>query len=283
MRMDRDRGEDALRSFLDDGATTLPDRMLDAVLDGVATTPQHGTSRLGWLASAPLVWGGIAAAMLVFAVVVGGNLRQPWLVGEPPTSAAPTPIVAVDLQEFVELPAGRYAVPPPYPSNISFEVPSGWSSCSASRYEQAVCLTTPGGNPPIAISFLIIENVMADPCGDPPDPPVGPGLDDLATAISSMRGFTATPIARLTVDGHDARELTVTAPARGTCNLPTWITPTRTNGVGGGEANLVRMIDVDGVRFVMAGAYFPLDDGRMGADDQRAVIRSIFDSVRIGG
>jgi hypothetical protein len=278
---DRDRREDTLRAFLEDGASTLPDHVLDAVLDRLAVTPQRSAAWHGWLsAAAPLVWGSVVAAALVVAMLAGDALLRPPPVGEPPASPMATPLT-VNLQRSVELPAGRYAVPPPYPSGISFEVPSGWSSCSQSRYEQGVCLTA-AGNPPIAVSFLIVENVMADPCDDPPDPPVGPGLDDLATAIASMKDFAATSIERLTVDGHDARELTVTAPARGTCGLPTWITPTRTNRVGGGEANLVRIIDVDGVRFVMAGAYFPLDNREMRAEAQVAMIRSIFDSVRIG-
>ena len=123
---------------------------------------------------------------------------------------------------------------------------------------------------------------MADPCGDALDPPVGGDIDAVAEAIANLPEFTASPIESLTVNGHDARELTVIAPARGRCNLQSWITPSRTNGIGGGEANLLRIYDIDGVTFMVAGVYYPLDTTDRSVDEQLALVRSVIESVRIG-
>jgi hypothetical protein len=148
-----------------------------------------------------------------------------------------------------------------------------------SEYEQGVC--TPLGQTDIGVTFMIVEDVVGDPCtGERRRAPVGPGLDDLAAAIAGMPGFEASPVEIGTVDGHDARTLTVTA-AVGCRNLVTWVTPSRTNGVSVGEANLVRIVDVDGVRVVIAGAYQPMGVGPLDAVEQRALIEGVIESVRI--
>jgi len=84
--------ERIVRSWMDEGVTALPDRVLDAVLDQIPATPQR---RAGWPARrfttlSTYARYGLVAAGIVLAAVVGiaiyGNS-----VGGPSTSASPTP------------------------------------------------------------------------------------------------------------------------------------------------------------------------------------------------
>lgn len=280
---DRDHASAKLEAWLAEGSTSAPDYVLNAALDQVATTPQQRGfwSRVVSLGTPPLLWAAAAAALLVAALLVGAPpLEQPPMGLGSDSHASATPRTDVDLATFAgPLPAGRYAVSPPFPPGITFEVPNGWSSCSPAEFEQTVCRDSPDSLD-LHVSFLIVDDVVEDPCsGTVRDQPVGPGLDDLAEALAALPGFTASSIQSLTVDGHEARELTITAVS-GCSSLQTWITPLRTNGVSAGETNRVRIIDVDGVRVVVASASHP-GRGGLGGDEQRALIEAIFESVRI--
>ena len=81
-----------VRSWLDEGVTALPDRVLDAVLDQLPATPQR---RAGWLARrfptlSTYARYGLVAAAIVLAAVIGigiyGNS-----VGGPGPSQTPSP------------------------------------------------------------------------------------------------------------------------------------------------------------------------------------------------
>jgi hypothetical protein len=55
----------------------------------------------------------------------------------------------------------------------------------------------------------------------------------------------------------------------------TWATRDRANGVSAGEVNLVRILDVDGVRVVITGAYHPAQASEPVPDDLMRVIASV--------
>jgi hypothetical protein len=157
------------------------------------------------------------------------------------------------------LPPGRYALAGSFPVELTFDVPAGWLSCSIGVMEQGVCRSPAGDESGIGLAFLFVENVVADPCNgaDLQEPPVGPTVDDLVDAVSSLDGFEATAAEDVTVDGFPAKRLTITAPDESSCGLFTWATPDRTNGVGRSEINDLHIVDVDGVRILISAAYFP--------------------------
>ena len=169
---------------------------------------------------------------------------------------------------------------PDFPVEITFDLPAGWSSCSNGVLEQGVCrgigtTDAPGG---VGVGFLIVDTVVADPCDSTSllDPPVGPSIDDLATALSNLPGFEATPVEDVSIDGFDVKRFTITAPEDPACDtLSTWATPTRTNGVGPGEANLIHIIDVDGVRVVLTFGYFGSQVSEQDLSPAEEVIASI--------
>lgn len=98
MSTDRDV-ERIVRSWMDEGVTALPDRVLDLVLDQLPATPQR---RASWLArrfpllNNNIVRFGIAAAAVVLVAIVGITLLPRVGVGGPDASPSPR-ASAVDL------------------------------------------------------------------------------------------------------------------------------------------------------------------------------------------
>ena len=105
---------------------------------------------------------------------------------------------------------------------------------------------------------MTVDNVFIDPC-DPTrgllDPPVGPTVDDLATALGSVTGLEASAPTDITVAGSPGKrvDLTVTETVdpcpdgeksllRGTVDAP---------GPGLGDDYRLWIVDVDGHRLVM--------------------------------
>jgi hypothetical protein len=81
-----------VRSWLDEGVTRLPDRVLDAVLDQVPATPQRRSWRLAWRFDQMNTYAKLiatAAAVLVVAVV--GYQFLPGRSGPGGQTAAPSP------------------------------------------------------------------------------------------------------------------------------------------------------------------------------------------------
>jgi hypothetical protein len=183
------------------------------------------------------------------------------------------------LTDGSDLPAGRYAVPDTLGVPITVQVPAGWSNCSLGPEEVGVCR----GPESSGVAFSVVVDVLEDPCEHvPSDPPLGPGVDDLVQAIIGLDGFTSTEPEVTTVDGHPAQRLTVMAPTQYVCTssgdgLGTWATASRVNGVGLGETNELRVLEVNGVRVLIAAAY-----GSTASEALRDEVRDVLDSVRIG-
>jgi hypothetical protein len=274
-----------LEGYLDEfeGFTPLPAAVRDAVRAELPTTKQIG---LIWPIrrfpmKSNIVRFGIAAAAVVLAVILGINFLSEPNVGDAPEptatrTASPAAAATPSALPFARaLSAGRYSLGPAFPVGLTFEVPEGWESCSAGELDQCVIRE---GETPIGVGFLIVENVVADPCGSPSDlldPPVGPSVDDLVTAISNLQGFEATAATELTVDGFRGKEFTVTAPKDAGCGA-TWATAHRTNGVGPGEINLMRILDVAGTRVVISATHFP-----EASEAQLSALDSVLASIQI--
>jgi hypothetical protein len=225
----------------------------------------------------------VAFVAVVAVAAIGVALLRPGStsgVGQvPPTRPSPSNLPSLPPEGGVVLP-GTHVLGPGFPVRITFDVPAGWGGCSASPVEQSVCAGMVGGAPAPAVGFAIIDNVVADPCGTAlKSPPVGPSVDDLVAAISGLDRFQATAPVDITLDGYQGKSFEVTAPAGTSCELLTWATANRTNGVAPGEVNLVRIYDVGGVRVMVAGAYHPATGG----PNDRAEVEQVLDSVHLGG
>ncbi len=87
---------------------------------------------------------------------------------------------------------------------ITYTLPDGWA---------------PGGSTYIVdagdavMHFWTVGNVYADGCRwTLQDPPLGPTVDDLATAWGELPGFTATTPVAVTVDGYAGKRVAYTVP-----------------------------------------------------------------------
>jgi hypothetical protein len=206
---------------------------------------------------------------------------------QPASETASTPSAAASTRELpsegpVDLTAGSYSLSD-FPVAITFHIPpleppAVWFACPSSPVEQAVCYES-ATEQFVAVTFQIVDNVVAE-CADQEtaellDPPVGPSVDDLVTAISSLDGYEATAPVDVTVSGFEGKEFTLTAVRHG-CGA-TWATADRITGMGADERNLLRIVDVDGVRVVIAGAY-----NADTPDADVATMEQVMDSVQIG-
>ena len=208
------------------------------------------------------------------------------------TTTSPTPACETDPAPWLErdhaLSAGCYVLSE-FPAGITYELPEveppgEWTSCSPSPTEQAACYWPDGPDSDIddagAVTFQIVDNVVADPCSDQDtaellNPPVGPSVDYLVEAISNLEGYEATDPVDITVSGFDGKEFMLTAPDTEGCNA-TWATADRTTGMGANEINLLRIVDVDGVRVVITSAYHPET-----TEAAVAALQQVMDSVQI--
>ena len=282
--------DDLERRLVDFYATEAPRRAPDWVLTSTLATVDTTRQRraaiaLPWRFPHMNVYAKAAAAIVAVIAVaaIGIVLVRPGStsgVGQVPTTR-PSPSILPSLPpEGGSVAPGTHTLGPGFPVKITFDVPAGWGGCSASPVEQSVCAQMVGGAPGPGVGFAIIDNVVADPCGTAlKSPPVGPSVDDLVAAISGLDRFQATTAVDVTLDGYRGKSFDVTAPAGTSCELRTWATADRTNGVSPGEVNVVRIYDVGGVRVMVAGAYHP----DAGGPSARAQVEQVLDSVHIGG
>ena len=179
------------------------------------------------------------------------------------------------------LEAGTYYVDDPFPVQASFTVPNGWEVWAYTTAASQVNLAKPEVG---EVSLEIVDNVSADPCtSEPLDPPVGPSVDELVAALSNLSefGFEVSPATDITIDGFRGKQLALQAPPNETPECDgwlTWRTTTRQNGVGPGESNEVRILDVDGVRLMISVAHGPAEL----PPGARSEIDAVVDSIQIG-
>jgi hypothetical protein len=285
MSSDRDTTR-IVRSWLEEGVTALPDRVLDGVLDQLPATRQR-RSLWRWFAigdvgaNARLA---MAAVAVVVVAVLGFGLL-PAIVGPsgpggpaPSPTPAPTPTPAILPSPAAEatLTPGRYTLQAFSVPGISLDVPAGWFPCYGDPNEEGVC-----SERQLEVAALIVQNVVAGQCGSGGElrsPPPGPSVDELVAAISNIPGVTVTPAIDVSIDGIAGKELTVTAAEPASCTIQTWATSDRTNGMGNDETDIVRILDVGGTRVLIVGAYhlaYPE------AQADAALVRQLLDSVQI--
>jgi len=304
MTTDRDTTR-IVRSWLGTGEHESADHVLDAVLDQLDTTPQRRAT--WWPARRFLdmnntVRYAIAAAVVAVVAVaaLSYGLMQTGTIGQGPSQPSPSQASSPSqpspsagqtaIAHFPSFPgaprpveAGIYQLPPGWldplndvPVSISFVVPAGWLSCT----NNAGLLCLDGGVADVNID--IVTNVVADPCRTAlRDPSVGPTVDDLVTAVSSLPWSAITPPIDVTVDGFRGKEFDVTAPASSPCAgdaFAVWRTAiNRMHEIFPGDGNRLRILDVQGTRVVIVGSYRPgITSSRVLAE-----INAIIDSVRI--
>lgn len=283
-----------LDAWMDLGPTSAPKRVADGVRLEVRSTRQTANRKWWPPRRVPDMNNqrrlALAAVAVAAVSALGYGVMQVETVGQGP-SQAPSPSAAqTAAAHFPVFPgpprpvdAGIYRLGPESPGPdlpvaITFVVPAGWLSCANNA--GFLCPADGVGG----VNIFSVTNVVADPCDEttPRDTPVGPTVDDLVTAVSSLPWAAITPPTDVSVDGFRGKEFEVTAPTRSPCvgmdDLAPWAT-TFTDGMGSlspGERSRLRILDVQGTRVVIAGYYLP---GTTSLQDL-AEINAIIDSVR---
>jgi len=218
-----------------------------------------------------------------------------------PSDPSPTPTVqdVMELEKFAPLEPGTYFIDPDAdpttPLRVLYEVPvEGWSMW--------IGASKPADDGHVGVSITTVTNLVRHGCRDhsPADPPVGPSVDDLTTALSDLAPFEVTsPAKDVTIYGYSGKYLELTVPdlpvegqgddrrftgcMEGT--LKSWIAPTLVArggyafygyNVEPGRTEKFWILDVDGTRLVIEANWSPASPRKDVAE-----MRAILDSIRI--
>jgi hypothetical protein len=301
MSSDRDTTR-IVRSWLEDGVTRLPDRVLDSVLDELPTTPQRRATP--WPArrhprmNNSIVRFGVAAAAVVIVAIVGFSfLSRPNLGGDADSTPAPRSAQSPKALpiENVPLEAGTYVAQPfaelvnpeadaeARAINVTLTVPDGWRSFGGGAVLPVEANSSEGPDG-MSLGFGQVHGLYSDPCeaiGATPDIAVGPTVDDLARALAEQAAYEATSPTDVTLGGHSGKRMDLLLPSEG--EYEACITHRRFHPWDGsiyaqglGNRWHLWILDVDGVRMVVQTQDFEATP----AQDQ-AELQAIVDSIRI--
>jgi hypothetical protein len=282
-----------VRSWLDEGVTQLPDRVLDLVLDQVPATPQR---RAGWLARRFPVMNtttfrlSVAAVVVVLAVILGINfLPGPNTGGPPEATPSPTPSASPPIDftrhpgEGAELEPGAYLITYASPVQVTITVPDEPYESWPSAWYKALFDSGPWHQSNQAtLGFALIENVFEDPCAPElgmRDPAVGPTVDDLASAIAALPGVEVVGPSDVSLAGFSGQYMELSGIDRSAdCSEEPvmWVTTRGDSGLLPSVDDLVRVwiLDVAGARLVV------LASEAAGFTDQ-AALQDLVDSIQI--
>jgi hypothetical protein len=280
-----------VRSWLEEGRTALPDRVLDTVLDQLPATRQR---RARWPARRfgemnAFTKFAVAAAAVVVVAVAGIMVfpRTGGIGGPGPTAVpapTPTPIsLPVDPQELTVTVPGRYLAGAPFQIPVTFNLPADWAGKVGGPY--AAYLYPAGVNSITEIALTLSQTIYADPCHDRGflSPQPGPTVDSLVAALSSLPGFVATTPTEVTIDGYSGKQLMLTAPADfSACTLSSdgyrlWRLP-----LGGiqsfhpGQRTTLWIVDVNGKRLIISSDSYQTTSAR-----ELVEVQGILDSIHI--
>ena len=277
-----------VRSWLEEGATALPDRVLDAVLDQVPATRQRRARWPAWrfrdmnnVSTYRPGDGGCcrrcpdrAATWCPARIGVGGP--------QPSPTATPTPTITGSLQGQGRLEPGRYLVNAGVPG-VTVTVPAAWTTDT-----DWVVIGPRGNEAPVgmAVRFYQIDNLAKNPLSVSDgkfNPPLGPTVSDLVQAIVTHTAWTAGAPTDITIDGHAGQRVEFAIPSDaklgaagqfclsldtdGTCGIWGW---------SPGQTFDWSIVDVGGRRLVIDAFHYP---GTSAAD--LAAQQAVVDSVKV--
>jgi hypothetical protein len=217
-----------VRSWLEEGTTALPDRVLDAVLDQLPATPQRRSwwpaRRLRQMnASMRLVAAGAAAVIALGVIAItfwprAGGIASPGSSPSPTQSATVTPTASGVALLDGELAPGTYVFVPctsgPCQTSdesihLTIDVPGGWSGV----VPNAVWLdenAAPGG---AALGIGFGGSLPRDPCLTTDLIATGSTVDGFANAIAAHPVLDATDPVDVSLGGYSGKYIDLQLPS----------------------------------------------------------------------
>jgi hypothetical protein len=212
-------------------------------------------------------------------------------------TASPTIQNIMDLPNFAPLEPGTYFIDPDLdpstPLRVVYEVPAeGWSMWIGAAK------SADDGH--VMVSITTVTNLVRHGCRDHSwaDPPVGPSVDDLATALSNLAPFRVTsPPKDVTIYGYRGKHLELTVPdlpvegqgddrSFAQCvggNLKSWVAAIDAAEEGDafygynaepGRTEEFWILDVEGTRLMIEANWSP-DSPRKDVSEMRAILDTI--------
>ena len=292
MSTDRDTAR-IVRSWLSDDGYESADRVLDAVLDQLDTTPQRRAT--WWPArrlpemnnTTRLVLGAVAVVVtallgITFLVPGGPSIGGPGPTNEASLAPEPTPTALRASEGEVQLEPGTY-ISHPLASNpslaVTFTVPDGWYALDASTLVPLGDDSTQGPDG-AAFAFLEIPGIYSDPCESlgEPDVDAGATAEDLADAFSAQTAYEAS-ITDLTLDGYSGKQVELQLPSEFDASCPReeyFVFGGGPYPQGPDNRWHLTILDVDGSRLVI----FSHDFAGTPAE-RRADLQAMVDSIEI--
>ena len=238
---------------------------------------------------------------VALVVALAGCAPSPGTADEaasPPTGISepsPTPTVRdiIEVEDFAILEPGAYSIDPDSdpstPLRVVYEVPfDGWYKWIGAAKS--------AGDGHVGVGITTVTNLVSHGCRDHEraDPPVGPTVDDLATALSDLAPFEVTsPPRDVSIYGYRGKHLQWRVPdmpveesaddldfvrcTRG--NLKSWISPAwgpYYGYTGPGYTEEFWILDAEGTRLMIV--------AKRSADsspEDLAELRAVLDSIRI--
>ena len=216
MTAERDT-ERIVRSWLELGATRLPDHILDGVLDQLPATPQRRPWWPAWRfaqmnVSLKLAMGAAAIVLVACsATTCSPDARTPESAARKhrrrrvPRRRRSRSRHRTSAQTS---PPGRYRLAEPFLQPVSLTLPAGWQIDQLDTGMVKLRIDRSGG---AEIDFVIVDGVPLDPChpdrgNRSPAPVTASGLE---AAFMGMTGFVATPPLTTSIDGRQVRHFTI--------------------------------------------------------------------------
>ncbi len=270
-----------LEGYLDEyeGSTPLPDEVRDAIRAELPSIEQRPAWWPAWrfpemnsfakfgLAAAAVV----IAALLGFNYLVAPNIGGPGLDDPSPT---PTPSPQALTVSAGELAAGTYQFTVLGTVDVTLTVPDGWANIGGfgANGDGTAVVVWPSDEE--------VAHVYADPCRWQDgfvDPPVGPTVDDLATAFANQPQRGESVPTDVTIDGYSGKTIELSVPDDinfADCDdgqFQSWEGRTHQEP---GQIDRLYILDVDGQRVLIDAHFIP---GTSEADlaEQQAILDSI--------
>ncbi|HUF06566.1 MAG TPA: hypothetical protein VMP86_04155 [Candidatus Binatia bacterium] len=218
-----------VRSWLDEGVTQLPDRVLDAVLDRVPATRQRRATWWPARRNEPMntmLKFGLAAAVVVVAALIGinylgtSNVGGPGIDNSTPTpeatatpEATPTPAHEGLLPEGPHVLSDGEEIDGALMMPITVTVPPDWYGEPGGGF---IIKNDNAGAPAGAGMIVFVGDlyVYGDPCdwsATRPDTPATT-VDELVAALSAQASRDATEPVDVTVDGYAGKSIILHVP-----------------------------------------------------------------------
>lgn len=290
-----------VRSWLDEGVTRLPDRVLDAVVDQVPATRQR---RATWWPvrrihsmNTMLKFGLAAAVVVAVAVLIGFNYLGSTNVGGPGLDAStptPDPTPEPTLTQPSPTPAGllpegpHVLVEEGVPMTVTIPAPDWYGEPG-----DGILIKSDQADPPDGAGMIVFADegdisVYGDPCdwlSTRPDTPAAT-VDEVVTALASQPSRDASEPVDVTVDGYAGKSITLRVPDDAVFEAGRFTEcdngefRTLVEGADGaryhqgpGQIDKLWILDVDGEIVVIDVAYYD-ETPQAVRDEQEAIVES---------